>query len=136
MEANGDEVILPINANKAMASHRSTIPEFLYHKTLVDTIAHAHGDMAPNTYLRGHLRIDFVFASEPLLPHLRRSGHLRILNAISSDHVGIWLEFDGTELFRGVAENLGSIQQKTFTMRDTTKLKLFTEVMEKHLVAR
>ena len=133
-EANGDEVILSIDANEAMDSHRSAIPEFLSHTTLVDTIAHAHGDMAPKTYLRGHRRIDFVFASESLLPHLRRSGHLGILDAIPSDHVGIWLEFDGTELFRGVTENLGSIQQKPFTMRDTTKLKLFTEVMEKHHV--
>ena len=133
-EANGDKVILSIDANEAMDLHSSALPEFLSQTTLVDTIEHAHGDMAPKTYLRGHRRIDFVFASESLLPHLRRSGHLGILDAIPSDHMGIWLEFDGTELFRGVTENLGSIQQKPFTMRDTSKLKLFTEVMEEHLV--
>ena len=73
-EAKGVEVILSIDANEATDSHHSALPEFLSHTTLVDTIAHAHGDMAPKTYLRGHRRIDFVFASESLLPHLRRSG--------------------------------------------------------------
>ena len=68
-EAKGDEVILSIDANEATDSHRSALPEFLSHTTLVDTIAHAHGDMAPKTYLRGHRRIDFVFASESLRPH-------------------------------------------------------------------
>ena len=92
--------------------------------------------MAPTTYLRGHRRIDFVFASESLLPHLRRSGHLDILDAIPSDHVGIWLELDGTELFRGVTEKIGSIPQKPFTMRDTSKLKMFIEIMEEHLVSK
>ena len=133
-EAKGDEVILSIDANEATESHQSALPKFLSHTTLVDTIAHAHGNMTPKTYLRGHRRIDFVFASESLLPHLRRSGHLGILDAIPSDHVGIWLEFDGTELFRGVTENLGSIPQKPFTMRDTSKLKEFTRIMEEHLV--
>ena len=133
-EAKGHEVILSIDANEAVDSYRSALPEFLSQTTLVDTISHAHGEMAPKTYLRGQRRIDFVFASESLLPHLRRSGHLGILDAIPSDHVGIWLEFDGTELFRGATENLGSIQQKPFTMRDTTQLKTFTDTVEKHLV--
>ena len=124
------------DANEATDSHRNALPKFVSHTTLVDTIAHAHGDMAPKTYLRGHRRIDFVFASESLLPHLRRSGHLGILDAIPSDHVGIWLEFDGTELYRGVTENLGSIPQKPFTMRDTSKLKMVPKIMEEHLVSR
>ena len=121
-EAKGDEVILSIDTNKALDSHRSALPKFLSHTTLVDTIEHAHGDMALKTYLRGHRRIDFIFALVSLLSHLQRSGHLGILDAIPSDQVGMWLEFDG--------------QPKPFTMRDTSKLKLFTEVMEAHLVKK
>ena len=87
----------------------------------MDTAAHAHRDMAPSIYLRGQRRIYFVFASDTLLPHLRQLGHLGILDAIPSEQIGIWLEFDGTELFRRVTENLGSIHQKYFRMRDTKK---------------
>ena len=134
VEAKGHEVILSIDANEAVYSYRSALPEFLSQTTLVDTISHMHGDLAPKTYLRGHRRIDYVFASESLLPHLRRSGHLGILDAIPSDHVGIWLDFDGTEIVRGATEQLGSIQQKPFTMRDTTQLKKFTDTVETHLV--
>ena len=99
-EAKGHEVILSIDANEAVDSYRIDLPELLSQTALVDTISHAHGELAPKTYLRGQRRIDFVFASESLLPHLRRSGHLGILDAIPSDHVGIWLEFDGIEIFR------------------------------------
>ena len=52
-EAKGDEVILSIDANKATDSHRSALPEFLSHTNLVDTIASAHGEMAPNLSFAG-----------------------------------------------------------------------------------
>jgi hypothetical protein len=60
-----------------------------------------------------------MFVTPGIIPCLRRSGYLGIQDVIPSDHVGCWLEFDGTELFRGATENLGTIQQKPFTMRDT-----------------
>ena len=101
LEAKGHEAILSIDSNEAVDSYRSALPEFLSQTTLVDTISQVHGELALKTYLQGHRRIDYVFASESLLPHLRRSGHLGILDAIPSYHVGIWLEFDGTEIFRG-----------------------------------
>ena len=50
--------------------------------------------------------------------------------------MGCWLEFDGTELFRGATDNLGRIQQKPFTMRDTEQLRIFAEKMETHLTSK
>ena len=106
-----------------MDSYRSVIPEFMSQTTLVDMTSHVHEDMAPKNYLQGQRRIDYVFASESLLPHMRWLGHIVILDVRPSDHVGIWMDFDGTELFRRVTDNLRSIHQKPFTMRDITKLK-------------
>ena len=77
-----------------------------------------------------------MFVTPGIIPCLRWSGHLGIQDGIPSDHVGCWLEFDGTELFRGATENLGTIQQKPFTMRDTEQLKMFTEKMETHLTSK
>ena len=77
-----------------------------------------------------------MFITPGIIPCLRRAGHLGIQDGIPSDHVGCWLEFDGTELFRGETENLGTIQQKPFTMQDTKQLKIFTEKMETHLASK
>ena len=57
-EAKDDEVLLSIDANKAMASHHSALPEFLSQTTLFDTIEHAHGDIAPKKYLCGQRLIN------------------------------------------------------------------------------
>ena len=52
------------------------------------------------------------------------------------DHVGCWLEFAGTELLRSATENLGTLQQKPFTMRNTEQLKIFMDKMETHLTSK
>ena len=101
---------------------------------MIDAVAHFHGESIPKTYLRGQNRIDYMFVSSGLLPCLRWSGNLGIQDCIPTDHVGCWLEFDGKEFFRGVTKNLGTIQQKPFTMRDTKQLKMFTINMENHTV--
>ena len=40
------------------------------------------------------------------------------------------------EIFRGATENIGTIQQKTYTMRDTKQLKMSPEKMETHLTSK
>jgi hypothetical protein len=77
-----------------------------------------------------------MFVTPGIIPCLRRSGHLGIQDGIPSDHVGCWLEFDGTELFRGTTENLGTILQKPFTLQDTEQLKTFTEKMDTHMTSK
>ena len=131
----GEEVILSMDGNEPMHGPRNGIQKLLSATGMVDAIAHFHGDEIPKTYLRGKNRIDYMFITPGIIPCMRRSGHLGIQDGIPSDHVGCWLEFDGLEMFRGATENLGTIQQKPFTMRDTEQLKMFTEKMETHLTS-
>ena len=133
-QENGHEIIISMDANESFASQHSDIPAFLTSKNLVDTITHLHGVEAPQYYLRGRHLIDFVFASETLFPHIRRSRNFWIINSLPSDHVVIWVEFEGTELFQWVTEKLGSIQKNPFTMRDKPELMVFMIKMEAHML--
>ena len=45
----------------------------------------------------------------------------------------VWLEFDGTQLFRGATNIIGKIHQKSFTIRDTEQLEPFLKKIEPHL---
>ena len=132
----GEEVILSMDANEPMHGPRNSVQKLLSATGMVDAIAKFHGDEAPKTYLRGKNRIDYMFVTPGIIPYLCRSGNLGIQDCIPSDHVGFWLEFDGTELFRGATENLGTIQQKPFTMRNTEQLKTFIEKMETYLTSK
>ena len=70
------------------------------------------------------------------MPAVKRAGHVGIYDGIGSDHCGIWVEFDGRQLFRGNTEQLGSPSVPPFSIRETKKIEKYLAMLEKHLAAR
>jgi hypothetical protein len=95
----GEEVVLCMDANEPMHSPHNGVQKLLSATGMVDAIAQFHGDDIPKTYIRGRNRIDYMFVTPGIISCLRWSGHIGIQDGIPSDHVGCWLEFDGTEFF-------------------------------------
>ena len=71
---------------------------------------------------------DFKFAIEDN----QRSAEQRIVIIFKVDHVGCWIEFDGTALFRGATECLSSTLKMPFNLRQTSAVEMFIAIMEMH----
>lgn len=81
----GHGILLFIDANSHLDDAKSWLHSFLNHSKLTDIYEHRHGfDHAPATYQRGSHRIDFMFASSDVLPHIHTCGYTSFVS--TSDH--------------------------------------------------
>ena len=132
----GAEIILSLDANSTTQEGANAFTSMIVETVLVDAISHHHGAHLPHTCLRGRRRLDYMLVTPALLPYLRRSGHFGIQDAIPSDHVGCWIEFDGTALFRGATECLSSTLKMPFNLRQMSAVETFISIMEMHFIAQ
>ena len=125
-----------MDANSTTQEGANDFTAMIRNTGMVDAIPHLHGANFPRTYLNGQRQLDYMLVTPGILPFLRRVEHFGIHEAIPSDHVGCWIEFDGKQLFNGATKWLSSVLQKPFIMRETRKIETFKKLMEIHFRER
>ena len=117
----GEDIVLAVDANEPLRESEGRMRAFLTSTGLVDVMA-KHG-APPRTCLRGPHRIDFIFVTPALVALIRKSGQLGVHDAIPSDHVEVWIEFDNGKLFKSSTESLGSTNNAPFTAHEMSKME-------------
>jgi hypothetical protein len=79
-----------------------TIATLVRTSGLVDPLLHHHpGTPPPPTFDRGKDKIDFLFVSMALLPHISKSGIFPYNSLFMSDHWPCYLDLDSAGIFSG-----------------------------------
>jgi hypothetical protein len=88
--------------NEVIGLDTSGIAKILQTGRLTDTQIYCHGiDLEESTCARGPNRVDYIFVSECLLPHLHGQGCEPFNARIFSDHRGLFLDITYPGLFDG-----------------------------------
>jgi exonuclease III len=90
-------VILMLDANESIEESPSQISKFLQETNLIDIIPLFHAlEGSINTHIRSKKdrRIDFIFASPPLVPLIQKCGYLPFHQALDSDHRAIFVDIN------------------------------------------
>ena len=114
------EIILMIDANETITT-QNTWTHFLQDTQLHDimTIRHPY-TQPPNTHIRGSHRIDFIVATEGILPSIQKTGILPFdQGPIHSDHRGQFLDLNSNLLFHMDIPTLNRTPWRNLRTTDT-----------------
>ena len=103
----GASVIIGGDFNENLGDTIDGLAQLVSNSNLTDVHAHFHGTAdEPATFVRGTKRLDYVFATEDVLPFIYSSGIEPFFSTVHSDHRGLFLDLDVTGLLGGKTENL------------------------------
>ena len=96
------------------------------HHTVVD-------DMPTTTRIGSSRRIDFIFATEGILSHVKAAGYRGLYEAIHSDHILLWVEFDFKSFFGSQLPSILTAQHRELSVQNTAmRLKFVGELKKIH----
>ena len=89
-------IVLMMDANESLSDKEGQLSRLLRQTSLVDSFTmHLGIECNIATYDRGKRRLDYIFTSPNLLPHIEKVGYLSFNeDDILSDHRGLFIDFD------------------------------------------
>ena len=87
----------------------------------------------PPTYQRGTKRLDYVLVSPSLLPHIRAAGYDPFGYRISSDHRGMYLDFETEALFQHHLSPLAPAAHRGFSSKTPGVVNAYVTAKMKYL---
>ena len=98
-----DIIILMLDANEVLGTDKQGLTQLLQDTGLVDIFSiHKSEQCTIPTYNGGQHRIDYIFGSPNLIPHISQCGYLSFQQDIESDHRGMFLDIHEGLLDRNV----------------------------------
>jgi len=99
--------------------HDGTLATLVRTSGLVDPLLHHHPDTPPPpTYDRGKEKIDFLFVSAALLPHITRSGIFPYNSLFISDHRPCYIDLDSLSIFNETTPEIAPQQFRGLQLYD------------------
>lgn len=129
----GCEVLLMIDANESTDENGSKWGQFLENNMLTDI--HLSNGRTPikTTRLGSKTAIDYMVATDGLLPFIRRTGHLALHEGIVSDHIMLWADIDIKGFFGGEGPSITPPQAREFNSSNVVmRNKFLQELKEIH----
>jgi exonuclease III len=109
LRRDGHDIILMGDFNEHIGVDPQGMSSVLTAGGLIDSYITRHGiETEPATYARGHTRVDYIFISERLKPHLLRAGIEPFNQRIFSDHRGMYIDLALPGLFDRALTTLAS----------------------------
>jgi exonuclease III len=100
LRSNGHDIILMGDFNEHIGLDPHGMASVLLAGGLIDSHVSRHGiETEPSTYARGHTRVDYMFLSERLKPHILRAGIEPFNQRIFADHRGMFIDLSLPGLF-------------------------------------
>jgi hypothetical protein len=130
------DIIVMMDANDSLhASSKLTLYKTLQEFDLVDAFHATHPDPPPSptndpiiTYQRGSKRLDYILVSRRLRPSIAKCGYLPFSQCIQSDHRGIFMDLDKTNLF-GNHQPILPAEMRKLTTKHPKKVEKYLEVL-------
>jgi len=97
----GCEVIIMIDANEFSTKTGSKWSEFVARHNMHDIHEVVCGEAPTTTRLGSQTWIDFIVATEGVLPYIRAGGYRSLHEAVVSDHILLWADIDTKAYFGG-----------------------------------
>ena len=125
----GFRPILFMDANEDWTNARTgtALRTFLQETQLQDPLYQRFNKdgLTASTYARGSSRIDYMFFDGALVQSIRRIGTLGLHEAIVSDHVMLYVDFDEKELFQGLINRPVRVPSREFILAQADKCDKF-----------
>ena len=87
------EVLLGTDANEPNILYNNGVSQLLQHTKLIEIINENHElCKVPNTYIRGHHRIDYFFCTYYISSFINRSSITSFNKVTPSDHRGVFID--------------------------------------------
>jgi hypothetical protein len=135
-QANGNEIILMLDANEQMGTEEEGIQYLTTSCNLTDIHAHRCPNISNMaTYSRGSKRIDFILISKNLVDTVTGAGFLPFFQGIESDHRGAFVNFDEKQLFHGKTPLLYTHAARRLTSKLRRAVKTYKAELWKRLQA-
>ena len=105
------EILLMLDANESTGKKNSHINRFFTDCGLSDLHATKHRNLPdpPNTYMRGKKCIDFIAGTTGIIKSMEKAGIEAFSQTFHSDHRGLYVDLNLTDLLAGKPTDLGSI---------------------------
>jgi len=123
------EVIVMADANANLTDNDWA--NFMNNGELYDILGTQHGHNTPKTYIRGSNTIDFILGTKGIMKTVAKTGMLPFNWGILSDHRGLWVDLDVSQLLKGTIPRT----EATRILRPKTKQKKRCAEMRKHVAA-
>jgi hypothetical protein len=135
----GHDIILMGDFNEQIGLDPHGMSSVLTAGGLIDSYITRHGiDKEPATYARGKTRVDYIFISERLRPHLLRSGIEPFNQRIFSDHRGMYIDLAMPGLFDRALTPLSSPANRNLCSTNTKHVQKYIKelyaYLQQHLV--
>ena len=112
--------ILMADVNEVL-EEQGPLRDFLYATNLSDTIASinpTHAKYRP-TFMRSGNRLDYIFTSRDLLPHITSAGHYQYKELIpTADHCGIYIKIPSDILFNSASIDVTHISYRMLQLHN------------------
>lgn len=100
---------------------------------LIDVFSHKFGTKEePATYIQGNQQIDYLLASNSILPAIIKGGYEAYHSTFPSNHRGLWLNFDTKKLFGGPNSDLQKYETRDF-FADWKTAKVYCNIEAENL---
>jgi len=88
-------IIIVMDSNEAYTDYKSPLLQWIQSHHLIDThMALHHLDTTIPTYDRGSKRIDYIFATENIIPYITQGGILSYHFLTSMDHRALYIDIE------------------------------------------
>ena len=130
------EIILMIDANESTGEKHSHINKFFLECGLEDLHATKHRNLPdpPNTYMRGNKCIDFMAGTPGIISSMERAGIEAFSQTFHSDHRGLFIDINLTDLLAGKPAELGSIPLRGVSGTDPSKIEPYQKGVKKYII--
>jgi hypothetical protein len=126
-KSRNESVILVGDFNEPM-NERSSMARIASTHSLVDILFQRNSHLPePNTYVRGSNRIDYALITPDLLPAVQRCGYEPFQKRVTSDHRGLFLDFNTNLLFGNDTQPLGPLSMRDFTAKSAANNSKYIE---------
>ena len=84
--------------------------KLLHQTNMYDVMGYMHNTQTPNTYIRGSMSIDFIFATASLLSTIKQASMIWFKDGIQNNHRGLCLDLN----YKDVPQNIVTTSDTQF----------------------
>jgi endonuclease/exonuclease/phosphatase family metal-dependent hydrolase len=125
----GEQIVIMGDFNEDVRS--SYINNYFKQFGMTEIITNQHGTNAPNTYARGQIPIDGIFATQTLAAVL--SGYSPLYWGTGTDHRMVWVDLDSTIVFGDTISELWHPKRRRLTLQDPCTVERFLLHRKTHM---
>jgi hypothetical protein len=132
-KAIGEAIMVLGDFNEEMGESNNGLTRLITECGLVDVVANQHLAGGFSTYDRGSRVLDYCLMDRALLSATVRSGYEPFQANIVSDHRGLFIDFKGSNLFRGGIQPLLPLPLRDISSKKLHQIPIYFKLKREYL---